>query len=1283
MQRLKINDKRWCYLVLVLMTVLSQIIYTPALSVDAATASTGQEVTVAGLSGQDAVDEAGTPITDATDWTTYDQKTIRYNWSINDDVAVKSGDYATFTLPAGTVLEDNITDKVITSAAVDGTGSVAVGYVNGVKGGTSGTITFNDYFKEHPISRSGTLEFLVSGTKQGLQANGLLLKNGWGISPNSQGFSTQMYWQLSLGPDPDEKTHTIISSLNNVVLVDNIEANNQTLDSPITVKYTTGSHQEGPTLGKDYTLTMDTANSFTLKWIGPLSDKVDVNYTTKINDANYLATGQAAYFKNNATLTGQKDVTAENPNGEPIDPESHHDNTELHFTRKLGGVSGSATGDDVVTVPFNKVWHDGENQDGIRPSAISVQLYKNGVAVNAERQTIRASDGWQGTFSDLPKNENGQPINYTVGEVAVPADYQSSVVGTTITNTHIPAVTSIKGHKVWDDQDNQDGIRPESITVDLYAHTANDPTERNVDKRQVLTSGDGSYEFDNLPEKSAGQKIIYQVKEASIPEGYSSQVSSDNTLITNTHTPSQTSLVVRKIWQDDNNQDGLRPTNVLIQLMADGRATGTSIELNQANKWQANFERLAKYQAGKEVTYSVVETTQTAGYQQPSYTKTSNGYDVTNRHESAQTTVKGRKIWNDQNDQDGLRLKQAEITINLYAHTESDPTEQFVDSKKVSTSGDGSYEFNNLPENSAGEKLIYTVKETDVPTGYTSSVVGTTITNTHVPEVTSIKGQKIWQDNDDQDGLRPAKITVNLLADGKVIDSREVTKDHEQYEFSNLPVKSSGENIVYKVAEATIPAGYTSVVSADNSTITNSHTPATTSIKGQKIWHDGHDQDGLRLKQKTITVNLYAHTDSNPTEQFVNSKKVSTSGDGSYEFNNLPENSAGEKLIYTVKETDVPTGYTSSVVGTTITNTHVPEVTAIKGQKIWQDNHNQDGLRPDNVVLNLVVNGETTNKSVTLNNESNWQYRFGNLAKYQNGVLVKYSVVELTETNGYDPKYSETETGWDVTNSHTPATTSITGQKIWQDNHNQDGLRPDKITVNLLADGKVIDRQEVTNDHEQYEFSNLPVLAAGKKIQYTVAEASIPNGYTSVVSPDGTTITNTHQPLTRTITGQKVWQDNNNQAGTRPKSITINLLANGQFLKRLTITAQQNWQYSFTDLPVNQAGQAIDYQITENQVPGYHSQVNGFEIVNTLLPTTPVTPEQPQATTPTTKPTVKPTVKTIEPQRHSATKSVKQPTKAIKHLPQLNEQTDYVGMILGILLIVLGSCTLLRRVEWD
>ncbi len=51
-------------------------------------------------------------------------------------------------------------------------------------------------------------------------------------------------------------------------------------------------------------------------------------------------------------------------------------------------------------------------------------------------------------------------------------DTQKHVDGYNIKNSYIPEVVNISGEKTWNDNDDQDGKRPESIKVTLYKMVA-------------------------------------------------------------------------------------------------------------------------------------------------------------------------------------------------------------------------------------------------------------------------------------------------------------------------------------------------------------------------------------------------------------------------------------------------------------------------------------------------------------------------------------------------------------------------------------------------------------------------------------------------------------------------------------------------------------------------------------------------------------------------------------------------------------------------------------------
>ncbi|EFV99883.1 Collagen-binding surface protein [Streptococcus australis] len=235
-----------------------------------------------------------------------------------------------------------------------------------------------------------------------------------------------------------------------------------------------------------------------------------------------------------------------------------------------------------------------------------------------------------------------------------------------------------------------------------------------------------------------------------------------------------------------------------------------------------------------------------------------------------------------------------------------------------------------------------------------------------------------------------------------------------------------------------------------------------------------------------------------------------------------------------------------------------------------------------------------------------------------------YTVQEIQAPTGYvlseEPiKVSREDFGNDLAISRDVVNkkekTSISGQKTWNDNDNQDGKRPSAITVNLLANGVKVASKEVKPDAEGnwlYQFDNLDVVDdAGNLIAYTVSEEPVA-GYEATV--EGTNITNSRTPEVTEVAVKKVWDDAENKDGLRPEKVTVRLLADGQEVAVKEITATDNWQASFTDLPVYKEGKKIAYTITEDPVAGYTATIDGFTVINRHTPPTtpPSTSEKPE-----------------------------------------------------------------------
>src|SRR5699024_10522193 len=57
---------------------------------------------------------------------------------------------------------------------------------------------------------------------------------------------------------------------------------------------------------------------------------------------------------------------------------------------------------------------------------------------------------------------------------------------------------------------------------------------------------------------------------------------------------------------------------------------------------------------------------------------------------------------------------------------------------------------------------------------------------------------------------------------------------------------------------------------------------------------------------------------------------------------------------------------------------------------------------------------------------------------------------------------------------------------------------------------------------------------------------------------------------------------------------------NDDFYEEYEVTEANDWELTITDLPeFDEEGVAYEYTVTEHDVPGYASEVDGFDITNT------------------------------------------------------------------------------------
>ena len=878
-----------------------------------------------------------------------------------------------------------------------------------------------------------------------------------------------------------------------------------------------------------------------------------------------------------------------------------------------------------------KIWEDDNNRDNVRPESLPVSL-NNGVASTDYSLKPNAKGDWELTISNLPKYREGKEITYTwtESEDALPDGYELTKTSkegtvTTLTNSRDIDTTTATIVKVWDDAGNQDGKRPATLNVVLHSsdETYDDvPVELKASENWTATIND-------LPKNvkgKVGEEVVYTwtEDEKGLPEGYeltSNTAQGTITTITNSYSPETTEASIIKVWDDANDQDGKRPEKLVVSL-----SNGTDFELTEENGWSAKAENLPKYKnGGEEIKYTWTENEEglPEGYKLTGNSKTGTVTTLTNSYTPEKDKITVTKIWDDASNQDGKRPSSVAFTV-----TGSDDK-----TYGVSLTGEGdtwTKEVEVDKYQDGGQAVTFTVDEANVA-GYTKAIdnQNLTITNSYTPEKDTITVTKIWDDASDQDGKRPEDVEFTVTgSDDKTYpvtlsgNGDTWTKEVEVDKYYN-----GGQAVTFTVDEADV-AGYTKEIDNKELTITNSYSPETTESTVVKVWEDDGDRDGKQ--PATLDVQLKA----NGAVVQINGEDVVRTLNANNQWTatvtGLPKyENHGQEIDYRWSET-TPDEYTMKSAGkegqvVTITNHYDPELTYVCVKKVWDDDEDRDNIRPGS--LTVVLNDGT---EVVLNEQNGWAGRVDNLFKYQNhGQLINYTWTEKDLPEGYeltnstptddkDDKTGLTGVITTLTNTHDIELTEATVKKVWDDADDQDGKRPETLSIKLLGDGKAVqkdDKDVVVTLSESTEWSatveGLPLNDKGTAIKYTWEEVDLPDTYELTdTSKEGTvtTLTNTHTPEKIDIPVKKEWVNNDPYGFGNPASVVVNLLDNGKVVGTKTLSAGNNWTDTFTGLDKYRDGQEIPYEVKEEAVLDYDTEyqgsiAEGFTVVNTYNPT--------------------------------------------------------------------------------
>lgn len=807
-----------------------------------------------------------------------------------------------------------------------------------------------------------------------------------------------------------------------------------------------------------------------------------------------------------------------------------------------------------------------------------------------------------------------------------------------------PKTTKLTVNKVWVDNDDQDGKR-RTVTFDLYRKLAGEADYTKVDgqSRDInvnVNAGDSAAYWFDLPVMVDGKQAEYKAVEATTIDGYTAQCTDPASMAdgsgmamtcTNTHTPETTSLGVNKVWNDADNQDGSRPPSITVHLVKNGVRTEQSATLSVANNWSnANaFTDLPVYENGMKITYGVQEDVPSG------YTVTTDGVDknrniiLTNTHHP-----NNKEVWFSKQSLGGQELAGAMMRLT---GTLDDTTKTFAAQTWPSNGSQQSFTL---------EPGIYMLTETKAPAGYTKADdivfrVDTGDDSKLQVQIRQPDGSYVTAADSlitMVDAYQPHRVTIakNSLTDGitniagatmsvtgRTLDGKSVnsiTWTTKQGQSQQLDLQPG----TYTLSETNPPAGYTKADDITFSVDINGKITVDGKIQteGTLTMVDKPDTNGIFFSKTAVGGGAeLAGAEFNLTGSTFEGKTIDpitwTSG-------GTPKRFMLEDGVYTLTETKAPTGY-EAVKPLTFTvregQVYIDGVlqsdrtirvedciatTMVRVRKVWSDSNYGD--RPEKVTFHLLRNAkELIDKQYTVevDSSSSWTHTWTDLPRYdENGERYNYTVDEETTQKLKDGSYRVSITKrpyqdgaeYTVLNTREPDAINAKVTKTWEDNANNDGKRPTKLTFHVWGTSNqpkdptnltqgfearteqiIVQDVNVSSDADKqfWTFEGLPKQNIyGESYTYTVTEESV-DGYTTsgcstdadgtngsdakaaeqrtgcVFTPTGSStekekdfqVTNKHTPETTTLNVTKQWDDDSDSDNGRPNSLTIWVLS--------------------------------------------------------------------------------------------------------------------------------------------
>ena len=546
--------------------------------------------------------------------------------------------------------------------------------------------------------------------------------------------------------------------------------------------------------------------------------------------------------------------------------------------------------------------------------------------------------------------------------------------------------------KVWNDNDNAEGVRPSSINLEINA------TDERYFTEVTLSSLD---DWETTVEINDKAVLDYCAEDEPLEYVMDSCViDEDNKTITVTNTIKK-KFVVEKVWHDDENIAGIRPSSLTVYVNT--TEDDYIVHLNSNSQYRTTL-----YLNQTENIVGCNEETP-SGYVSNGCTIYDDA-DVITFENTIEDLYTIRKIWNDNDNEYGLRPGNVTVYVGVSGSN-------YVKSAIVRSSNDWSGTI-RVDSNANGLECYestpyYYVMDSCIINKETKTIV---VTNTVKPSYTVTK---VWNDNDNAAGKRPTGITVYYDVAGVSTSTTVSSNDNWQNKIYITPAQLEAGGVTSCSDLAVDYHMDSCVIDNENRKITITNT-LNEFYTIKKVWEDGDNQDRIRPSSTRVYV--------------------SSSNGYYYSENTIYASDNWEKGIYikpsaftdgatlSCSESSI-TGYNmdSCVIDTdnktiTVTNKHVPAVTSVRVTKSWEGVDPDDV--PDSVEVNLYADGVRVD-TATITADDEWIHIFDNLDKYDNGAAIVYTVAEKMVDGYYVNVSGNATSGYVITNKKTEETRRV------------------------------------------------------------------------------------------------------------------------------------------------------------------------------------------------------------------------------------------------------------------